>query len=141
MKNLLTAIIAKTNNSALSSDVGGRIYLDEASEGWQFPYVVFSIVTDTPGGVFSKDGEDILIQFSLFSTSKSVAEIANMYEDLKALFDDCALTIPPTGDATDTLIWMKRENLTTIMDEHTTPIGTVGVKAWHVDYMVLTKEV
>ena len=135
MNNLLAAIITKTSDSALSSDVGGRIYLDQAPEGTEYPYIVFFIVVDTPEDVFARDGEDILIQFSLFSTSASVAEIADMYKDLKALFDNCSFSI-----TNNTLIWMRRDSLTTLMDEHTTPSGTIGVKAWHVDYQILTKE-
>lgn len=141
MKNLLKSIFAKASSSSLSTYVGGRIYEGYATDNATLPYVVVSIISDVPEDVFTKDGEDILIQFSLFSASSSVAEIADMYEHLKALFDDCSFKIPPTGSETDTLVWMKRENLTTIMDEHTTPQGTVGVRAWHVDYTVLTQEV
>lgn len=141
MTNLLKAIITKISGSAFSSDVGGRVYLDRAPSETEFPYCVFQIVSAVPEDVFTKYGEDILLQFSLFSTSSSVAEIAGMYEDLKTLFDDCSLTIPPSGSETDSLIWMKRESLATIMDEHTTPQGTIGVRAWHVEYMVLTQEI
>ena len=135
MNDILTAIMTKISGSDLSSDVGGRVYLDVAPKDVEYPYIVFMIVVDTPEDVFGKDGEDILIQFSLFSTSSSVAEIANIYNDLKALFDNCSMAI-----AHNTLVWMRRDNLTTLMDEHTTPVGTIGVKAWHVDYQVLTQE-
>jgi len=139
MKNLLTAIYSHATTDAVGSgfmaSIGNRFFQDEAPEGSEFPYCVYIIVVDTPEDVFAKDGEDILIQFSLFSTSSSVAEISDMYKDLKALFDNCSLTI-----AHNTLVWMRRDNLTTLMDEHITPEGTIGVKAWHVDYQILTQE-
>jgi len=140
MNNLLTAIYNKTSDSDLSSDVGGRIFLDQAQLGTEFPYVVFFIVSAVPDNAFAQDGEDILIQFSLFSASKSATEITTMYGHLKALFDDCSLTIPPTGTVTDALVWMRRDSLATLVDEVTTEAGTLGVKAWHVDYTILTQE-
>jgi hypothetical protein len=45
VKNILTAIYGKFTGSAFSTDVGGRIYLDEAPAGAEFPYCVFQIVT------------------------------------------------------------------------------------------------
>ena len=44
MNNMLTAIATKISGSALQSYVGGRIYLDQAEQGAQFPYVVYFIV-------------------------------------------------------------------------------------------------
>ncbi len=123
--------MTKISGSALSTDVGGRIFLDEAPADCEFPYVVFFIVSDVPDDVFAKKGEDVLIQFSLFSASKGATEITTMYTDLKALFDDAQLTV-----TSSTMIIMKRENLVTSVDEITTPEGTVGVKTWHVDYSI-----
>ena len=133
MNNLLSAIMTKCAGSALSTDVGGRIFLDEAPEGTEYPYIVFMIVSDTPDKTFTEIYEDVLVQFSLYSASASAAEISTMYADLKALFDECALTI--TGS---TLVWMWRSNLTTMVDEITTPAGTSTVKHWAVDFDVKT---
>ncbi len=135
MNNLLTSLMTRitTGPSALYSDVGGRVYLDRAPQGAEFPYIVFFIVSDVPEKTFTEDYEDILIQFSLFSSSEGAAEITDMYADLKALFDECALTI--TGS---TLVWMKRSNLTTMVEEITTPEGTTAVKHWAVDFSILT---
>jgi hypothetical protein len=131
MNNLLTAIMTKitTGPSAFSIDVGGRVYLDEAPAGTEFPYCVFFIVSGVPEWQFVERFEDTLIQFSLFSSSQGATEITTMYTDLKALFDDCSMTI--TGD---TLIWFRRENLTTMVDEITTADGMQTVKHWAVDY-------
>ena len=138
MNNLLQAIYGKFSNSAFSSDVGGRIYLDQAPDGAEFPYCVFFIVTGNPDKTFTEHYTDTLIQFSLFSASAGATEITTMYRDLKALFDECALTIPPTGTATDTLIWMREANLATMTEDITTASGTQTVKHWAVDFEVRT---
>ena len=133
MVNLLTAIYSKTSGSALSSDVGGRIFLDRAPDGCEFPYVVFFVVSGVPDRTFSEHYTNTLIQFSLFSASSSAVEITDMYADLKALFDEQPLTI--TGS---TLVWMKENNLTTMADDITVADATQAVKSWHVDFEVLT---
>jgi hypothetical protein len=133
MLNLLTAIYGKFTGSAFSSDVGGRIYLDQAPDGCEFPYCVFFIVSGTPEKTFTEHYTNTLIQFSLFSASSSAAEITTMYADLKALLDECALTI--TGS---TLVWMREANLTTMMDEITVGDATNQVRHWAVDFEVRT---
>ncbi len=135
MNNLLTAIMTKITGSAFSSDVGGRVFLDQAPPGTEFPYCVFFIVSGVPEDVFAKDGESILIQFSLFSASSGAAEITTMYADLKSLLDDCSFTI-----ASNTLIWFKRVNLTTMVDDITVADATQAVKHWAVDYEITTEE-
>lgn len=135
MNNLLQAIMTKISGSALSSDVGGRIFLDEAPDGVEFPYVVFFIVSDVPEDAFAKDGEVVTIQFSLFSASQGAAEITDMYADLKALFDDCAMTI-----TSNTLIWCRRVNMTTMMEDALVNSATQLVSHWAVDYELTTVE-
>jgi hypothetical protein len=125
MNNLLTAIYGKTSGSALSTYVGGRIYLDEVRQDIALPYVVFFIVSGMPDKTFTEHYTDTMIQFSLFSDDESGAEIQTMYANLKTLFDECALTI--TGS---TLVWMRESNLTTMVED--------GVKHWAIDYELLT---
>lgn len=134
MNNLLTAIMTKTTGSALSTTVGGRIYLDEARENVVLPYVVFSIVSSDQTKTFTEHYTTIHIEFALFSSDPGATQITTMYNNLQALFDECALTI--TGS---TLVWMKEVNLTTTMDGKATTIsGTYGVRRWLVDFEVLT---
>ncbi len=145
MNNLLTAIFSKISGSSFSSDIGGRIFLDNAPDNTEFPYCVVFIVSDMPEYTFPAatakgNLEEIIIQFSLFSASAGMTEITGIYEDLRTLFDDCTLTIPPTGTETYALIWMKRENLTVMVDEIITKEGTVGVKHWAVDYNILMEK-
>jgi len=116
--------------------VGGRIFFDEAPQGSEYPYVVFSIVTDAQADTFKDSLEDVVIQFSLYSISKGLSEITDLYADLKTLFDWCELAI--TGHYH---IVMMRQILTTMFDEITTPAGTVGLRHWAVDYWIVTQKV
>ncbi|MDD5169790.1 MAG: DUF3168 domain-containing protein [Syntrophales bacterium] len=133
MNNLLTALMTKISGSAFSSDVGGRVYLDQAPQGAEFPYCVFFVVTANPDRTFTEHYTDALIQFSLFSASSGATEITTAYNDLVALLDECALTISGSK-----LVWMKEQNLATMIEDVTTQSGTATVKAWHVDFEVKT---
>lgn len=127
MNNLLQSVYGKT------SGLSFPCYLDEAPQGAAFPYCVFFVVSAPQDKTFTEVYRDTLIQFSLFSTSQGATEITGMYNALSALFDECSLTI--TGS---TLVWCREQNLTTMVDEITTPEGTASVKAWHVDFSILT---
>ncbi len=132
MKALLDAIDTKRNGSALDTSVGGRIYLDEAPEGAEFPYVVAQIISNVPEYPGGKTIEGALIQFSIFSASKDYTEITGILTNLRSLYDDCSLTI--TGE---TLIYFIRGNLTTMVEE-VTNAGTVGVKHYAQEYELST---
>lgn len=134
MKNILTAIYSKFSGSELSSYVGGRIYLDQAPDNCEFPYVVYFVVSSTPDDAFVKKGQQTLIQFSLFSANPSAVEISTMHGYLKALFDDCSLTI-----TNNTLAWMHEINLTTMVEDITAGDGVQSVKHWAADYEVVTQ--
>lgn len=133
MKNLTTAIYAKLSGSDFSSDIGGRLFKGRATSGAEYPYAVFFMVTNIPEKTFSENYEDVIIQFSLFSSTSGTTEIENMYTHLKALYDECVLSI--TGA---TLIWMKRDNAVFLVEDHTTPSGTAQVYAYHIDYSITT---
>jgi len=134
MTNILTALYGKFAGSSLSSDVGGRLFLDQAPDGCEYPYVVYQIVSGVPDKTFTEVYTDTLIQFSLFSSSSSVLEIATMYADLKTLLDECSLTI--TGS---TLVWMREQNLVTMMEDITAPDGTTQrCRHWGVDFEIKT---
>jgi len=136
MNNILTAIKTKLTGSALSTAVGGRVYLDRALPGAAFPYVVYFVVSAVPEDDFKRDGESTLIQFSLFSASTSPVEVSGLFDQLKTLFDDCTLTI--TGN---TLVWCIRRGLQTMTEEITVgSSGAQSVKHWAVDYEIITQE-
>ncbi|HUU40866.1 MAG TPA: hypothetical protein VMW42_07995 [Desulfatiglandales bacterium] len=132
MKNLTTAIFGKASPSTFLTYINGRLYKGRAPAGAEYPYAVYSLITDVPEKTFSEDYENVIIQFSLFSITSSTLEVETMLTYLKALYDECAFNIT---DAT--LIWMKRDNVVFQVEEHTTPTGTNQVWAYHVDYTIL----
>jgi len=135
MNNLLAAVMTRIAGSALSSRVGGRIVYDEAPQGTEYPYVVFSIVTGTPEDTFLDYLDETIIQFSLYSISPGVAEIASMYADLKTLLDWSVMPITANYH-----IWTMRQNLTTMREDVTAPDGTAGIRHWAVDYSIMTEK-
>jgi hypothetical protein len=135
VKNLTTAIMTKYTGSALATALTGGLYKAQAPQATAYPFGVYFVVSDVPDDVFQRTGEDVLLQFSLFSSSPSSSEIEDLYTALIALFDDCSLTITGTN-----LVWMKRENTTgASIEDHTTPTGTQDVWALHVDYRITTQ--
>jgi len=131
MKNLTTAIYSKLSGSNLSTAIGSRMYKGRAPHEATYPYVVFFVVTNSPEKTFSEDYENTVLQFSIFSTASGTTEIENIYTYLKALYDECSLSI--TGA---TLVWMKRNYAAFITEEHTTTAGTIQVWAYHVEYSI-----
>ena len=134
MKALTTAIYGKLSGSALGTDIGGRLYKGRAPEGAEYPYVVFMLVSDVPDLTFSEKYQDVLIQFSLFSSASGSTEIEDMFTHLKTLYDECSLS--PTNE---TLIYMMRGNTTLMIEGHTTPAGTADVWHYAVDYNLMVK--
>ncbi len=136
MKALTDAIWGKcTSATDLYADIGGRLFKGRAPQGAEFPYVVFFVVTDNPDNAFAKDGDEAIVQFSVFSKTAGNAEAENIVAHLRALYDDVALTI--TGH---TLIGFAWQNTVPMADEIITPDGTV--EAWHyaVDYLATRQE-
>ena len=137
MKNLLTAIASRHSGSALSTDVGGRIYLDKVPDDEMpatFPYIIYFIVAGNPEDVFAKKGKRILMQWSLFSASSGLTEITTMYADLAALFDDYDLTI-----TSNTCVSMHEANLATMIEDMIVNDATQQVRHWAVDYEIITQ--
>ncbi len=133
MKELSTAIFGKLSGSALASHIADRLFKGRAPEGAVYPYIVYLIVSNAPEKTFTEHHERTTIQFSLFSSASGSTEVEDMYEDLIALYDECSLTI-----TSQTLIWMRRENATLMVEDHITKAGTVQVWHYAVDFEVLT---
>jgi hypothetical protein len=134
MKALSQAIFTKTTGSALDTALGGRIYKGMAPDGTVYPYAVYMLVSDVPDPTFTENLENVLIQWSLFSSASSSGEIEDLFANLKTLYDDCSMSI--TGE---TLLWCQRANSTLMIEEHTTPDGTVNVWHYAVDYDIKTQ--
>ncbi len=106
MKPLSDAIYTLFTTAPYSdfyNDISGRLYSEEAPEGAIFPYAVFFDVTNDPDWWFGATGpeylEEFVIQFSLYTEAKNTSSydaqtvLNNMFTHLKALYDDCDLTI------------------------------------------------
>jgi hypothetical protein len=135
MDELITALMAKIAGTDLYNAVGGRIYLDESPTGTAFPYIVFFIVSSVPNPTFTEKYEDSMIQFSIFSISSDVTEIAAINKYMQRLLDDCVLSIASTNS-----IYMKRSSLGTSSFSMTTTEGTASGKQWDVDYTIFYRE-
>lgn len=135
MDEHIKAIVSKASGTDFLSSIGGRLFLDKAPQGTEFPYVVFFIVYGGPDEAFGRKGRNILVQFSIFSASPGGAEIAGIYNALRKVYDDCTLTITGHG-----CIWMHEMNFTTAMDDADTVGATTAVRHWISEYEIITQE-
>lgn len=129
MKTILSGIKSKTTGTALSTAVGGRIYLDYAPSRVDYPFIVFSVITGGQDDTFADGIEDLLIQFSIFHNSMAGDAVPTIYSLLRTLFDDASITA-----AGYTSIMMVYENLMTMVDDFTTESGAEMIRHWAVDY-------
>jgi hypothetical protein len=135
IKNLTTALYGKITGSAFSTSIGGRLYKNRAPQNPTWPYAMYFVITDVPQDLFVERIEEVLVQFSIFSQASGTTEIEDAMTNLKALYDNCTLTI--TGN---TFISMRRVgggSLTDIPGDTTT--GTGQYYQYDVDYEVLMK--
>lgn len=127
MKTLLQALYTLFNaDTNFKTAVGSQFYPGSADqESASYPYAVYYLITDTSDWTFAEDIEVFTVQISVFDNSNSPGTILDIYEYLKALFDDATLTISGYD-----LIRMHRENMQLIRDDQ---FGT-----WHlvVDYEI-----
>jgi len=110
MNEVLTAIynrvVAEPHNNFYNA-ISGRYYSYEAPQNSTFPYAVAHTLPETYADwTFQADQQfdEILIQFDLYSDTRSASEVGTVYNHLKALFDWCSLTISGY-----THLFMKRE--------------------------------
>jgi hypothetical protein len=134
VKNLLAGIMTKFSGSTVSTNVGGRIYFDQAPDGATMPYIVFSIVVGVSLDTFTDKITDTTIQFDMFSSSTSVTEISTIYANLRALFDDAVFAV-----TSNTLVRCMWQTMTSNMENVTTIAGTTGVRYWSADYIMTTE--
>jgi len=137
LKALRNAIYAKCAGSALDTLIGGQIYYGKAPTGTRYPYVVFSRVTGNIEKTFSEEYDLPLIQFSAFSAnSTSSNEVHDIAEAVKALYDECSLTI--TGS---TLVWMRLQNdIGPLDDDSISQDGADGGWSCHLDFDVMVSK-
>ena len=132
--NLCTAIYTLfATDNGFNTSVSGKLFENEAPEGTEYPYAVYSIVAAPKNKTFSEEYTNTLFQLSLFSANMDSKEIKNIYSQQRELFNDCLLAITGSNH-----LWMIEENMITDVWEETTDEGTTKGRVYHVDYDILT---
>ena len=131
MKNLSAALFSKFTDSAFSTSIGGRLYKARAPQSPIWPYAVYYLISDVARDTFMEKLEEVIIQFSVFSQASGSTEIEDIVTNLKALYDNCALTI--TGN---THIMMNRQGSSLTSVPADTELGTGEYWQADVDYEV-----
>jgi len=104
MINLFTAIMVRYAEVGLSGSLTG-LWNTQAPQDAEFPYGVFSLISDVPDWTFGENLENCLLQFNLFSDTSDPAEICTLYAMLKTAFDFHELDVD-----NHEIIYMIREN-------------------------------
>ena len=128
MKALLTGIISEISGSDFATNIGSRLFLSEAPPDSAYPYCVYSLITERPDEYFGSgtDLEEVTLSFSIFSEDESAVEANDLFENLKTVFDNCALTV-----AGYTHVYMWREVSSLLRDPE------ANVWQYNVDYDVM----
>ena len=91
MKALFEAIAERFSGSALDTALDGQLFAGRAPQGTELPYGSYIQVSDVPSYTFDTTHERVTLQFDLYAREKGQA--ADLYEVLKAVFDDCRLNV------------------------------------------------
>lgn len=109
MKPLIQAILNRFNSSpanAFYTAMGGKLYFRKVPQVQVPPWAALDLITDTPDWTFSESMEEVTVQISAYlGAEKSASNALDALEAMKALYDDCELTV--TGFRS---IFMRREN-------------------------------
>lgn len=101
MKTFLQSINAKITatsgtpavHNSFYNSISGRYYFNHAPQDSSYPLCVSYLINVNHDWVFKTDLENIILQFSIYSSNPSSSEICDVYEYLKLLFDDTTLTV------------------------------------------------
>ena len=115
-------------HNSLHIAVSGRMYHTEAPQDVEFPYIVFSFISQVPEYTFSDDFENVVVQFSIFSLQNSSLEVEDLRSKLMTLYDWTTLTV--TGYSN---IYMRRISNRLLRDDR---------PSWHyaMDYRVFVRK-
>ena len=91
MKVLFQAIYNKWDADAALKAAMPGLYNTAAPQDTDMPYGVFLLLSQDPDDTFNTDQEVSTIQFSIFDDNSSPENVCDIYELLKACFDDCVL--------------------------------------------------
>lgn len=76
-------------HKAIYTKVGGRLYSERAPSNAPYPHVVYSMVSQVHEWQFKSDYERMLIQFDLYSSTRSMQNIINQMSTMYDLLTDC----------------------------------------------------
>jgi len=121
---------------AFWTDIGGRMYMSENPQGTVYPNATFNLVHNSNDWTFTDDFDNSLIQFNLYSMSKSAVEILDAEKKLRLLYDNCALASTDLG-STWAHVLMQRDG--SWLDKIPHPDGTGGGNIWRyvIEYKVM----
>ena len=89
------------NDANVNGQVGGRIYPELAKEGVSMPYIVYSVVSNSPSD--TKDGTPIdEAQCEIFSVGQTYETCNNLADKVRAALDRKGVTVTDAsaGDIT-----------------------------------------
>ena len=113
--------------------INGQLFEDIVPESAVYPYAVYNIPSASGFDTFSEEYTDASISLAIYSDDMDTSEIKLIYRYASDLFDECILVV--TGS---TLVSMKEQNLTTMLDNHITMDGTKTVLVYTIDFEVIT---
>lgn len=84
-----------TGDSAVQAMISGRVYPEQAPEGAQAPFIVYSIVSNSPSD--SKNGTPIdQAQVEVFSINTTYANTNELADKVRAALDRSNITVDVT---------------------------------------------
>jgi len=116
------------------TSVNGQLFEDDAPFFATYPYAVYSIPSARSSYGFQEEYTYATFKLTIYSANMDSTEIKQIYRYASDLFDDCLMLIIGSYQ-----IWMKEDNLTTMLDNHITPDGTKKVLVYTIDFEVLTQ--
>jgi len=94
VKNLFAGIYAAfAADSTLVASLTGGMHKMVAPQGTDFPYAVFTLVTEAQNDTMDIRHPELLIQFNIYSESATCDAVLDIYEDLDTVYRDTALTV------------------------------------------------
>lgn len=75
------------------NNLSGRLFLNHAPQNTAFPFCVYFIVTNYNDLDFAEEREEFSVQFNIFSENNSAIEAGSLLENLKAMYDNCELSV------------------------------------------------
>jgi hypothetical protein len=92
------SITAEADHNAFWNAMGGRMYEDEADDGVDHPYAIYSIISAPKDRVFQGEYTDTLLQLSIFCPKMTTTDKYNAYYHAYDLYNEKSLIV--TGSTT-----------------------------------------